>query len=134
MQKTCAKYLLRNAQKIGGPGTIVELAETCFRKRKNESGQSVRTNQWMCGGIERATKSSFLVLVEARNAQTLLTVIQDWIHPGSTIVSDLWGAYGGMENLPQGLYFISRKINVEKCTQLTSRLPRLESKTLYEFC
>jgi len=84
-----------------GPGTIVEIDETCVGKRKYDRGRLIRTNQWMFGGIERGTKNSFLVLVEARNANTLLPIIQDWINPGTTIYSDLWGAYGGISNLPQ---------------------------------
>jgi len=84
-----------------GPGTIVEIDETCVGKRKYDRGRLIRTNQWMFGGIERGTKNSFLVLVEARNANTLLPIIQDWILPGTTIYSDLWGAYGGITNLPE---------------------------------
>jgi len=35
----------------------------------------------------------FLVPVPTRDSDTLLTVIKQWIRPGTTIVSDCWRAY-----------------------------------------
>lgn len=98
----CAQYFLQHQQVIGGPGVEVEIDETCVSKRKYDRGRLVRPNQWMFGGIERLTKMVFLVLVEHRNADTLLPIIQEYINPGSVIYSDLWRAYGGIAALPQG--------------------------------
>ena len=50
----------------------------------------------MFGGIERETGKSFLVPVKDRSADTLMTVIRDWIEPGTTIISDGWKAYEGL--------------------------------------
>jgi len=55
MRDICADYFLRNSEKIGGPGTIVEIDETCVSKRKYERGRLIRPNQWMFGGIKRGS-------------------------------------------------------------------------------
>lgn len=41
-------------------------------------------------------------IVENRNAETLLFIIEQWIRPNTIVVSDLWRAYRGIENLPPG--------------------------------
>lgn len=81
---------------------MVEIDETCLSKCKYERGRIIRSNQWMFGGIERETKKSFLVLVEKRDADSLLPIIQQYVLPGTTIFSDLWRAYGGIAGLPEG--------------------------------
>ena len=45
------------------------------------------------------TKDSFLVAVDRQNADTLVPVLQEYVIPGSIIVSDLWGAHGTVGNL-----------------------------------
>jgi transposase-like protein len=45
------------------------------------------------GGVERESGKTFLVPVKDRTADTLMTVIRDWIEPGTTVISDCWGAY-----------------------------------------
>ena len=98
----CAEYFVNHPQVIGGLGADVEIDETCLSKRKYQRGRLIRPNQWMFGGIERGTKRAFMVLVDQRNAATLLPIIQQYIAPGSTVYSDLWRAYGGIPALPQG--------------------------------
>ena len=44
--------------------------------------------EWIFGGIDTTTKQGFLVPVDQRNADTLLPIIQQYILPGTTIVSD----------------------------------------------
>lgn len=56
----------------------------------------------MFGGVERGTKRAFLRIVRNRDAATLLPIIQVFILPGTTVISDLWGAYRTVSNLPQG--------------------------------
>lgn len=98
----CASYFFQHPQQVGGPGTIVEIDETCVSKRKYNRGRLVRPNQWMFGGIQRGTNEAFLVLVDQRDAATLLPIIQQYVLPGSTVMSDLWRAYGGIQALPEG--------------------------------
>ena len=48
------------------------------------------------------TNNVFMVPVMNRTADTLLPVIQQFILPGTCIMSDMWHAYSGLMNLPQG--------------------------------
>lgn len=77
---------------IGGPGSIVEIDESKFGKRKHHRGHRVE-GQWVFGGVERSTGRVFMVPVERRDKATLLAVIRQWILPGTTIHSDCWKAY-----------------------------------------
>jgi transposase len=45
------------------------------------------------GGVERESGETFLVPVQDRTADTLMATIRDWIEPGTTVISDYWGAY-----------------------------------------
>jgi len=80
--------------KLGGHGVIVEIDETVISKRKYNRGL-VSNQQWFFGGVERGSGRCFLVPVDQRDASTLLPIIQKFIMPGTTIMSDCWAAYGG---------------------------------------
>ena len=57
-----------------------------------------------------------MVPVADRSADTLLPVIQQFVLPGGTcIVSDLWRAYGGVVNLPEGYLHLTVDRNSELC-------------------
>jgi len=86
----------------------------------------------MFRGIERGTNKCFLILVEHRNADTLLPIIQDWILPGTTIMSDLWGAYGGIGNLPQ--VWPNLKGPVRNKMKAYIGLRTLDSESLPQLC
>ena len=47
----------------------------------------------MLGGIEEESRKCFLVAVEKRDEDTLLPIIQDWIEPGTIIVSGATSEY-----------------------------------------
>jgi transposase-like protein len=49
------------------------------------------------GGVERESGKTFLVPVPDRTADTLMAVIDAWIEPGNTIISDCWGAYRDLD-------------------------------------
>lgn len=86
---------MRNHIKIGGPGTIVEIDETVITRRKYERGRLVSNQQWIFGLIERGSCRCVLMPVERRNAATLLPIIEEFVMPGTTIMSDCWAAYRG---------------------------------------
>ena len=52
-----------SARKIGGPGTIVEVDESMFTRRKSNAG-CVLPQQWVFGGICRETKEVFVEAVD----------------------------------------------------------------------
>lgn len=54
---------------------------------------------WVFGGIERESKRSFFQIVEDRSAATLVPIIQKYIRPGTTVVSDCWKAYSTLSEL-----------------------------------
>ncbi|XP_066253403.1 uncharacterized protein [Euwallacea similis] len=91
------QWVLKNSEKIGGVGKIVEIDEAKFGKRKFNRGRRIQ-GKWIFGGFERDTKRVFLVPVENRTSQTLLQIIKEWIPPGTTIVSDCWRAYDVLKN------------------------------------
>ncbi|CAI6356223.1 unnamed protein product [Macrosiphum euphorbiae] len=78
--------------KIGGVGKVVEIDESKFGRRKYYRGHRVE-GQWVFGGVERITGKCFLVPVECRDKETLLTLVKDWILPGTLIISDCWKSY-----------------------------------------
>ncbi|XP_036328747.1 uncharacterized protein LOC118741046 [Rhagoletis pomonella] len=82
----------RIGYQIGGAGSVVEIGESEFGRRKYDSGRGVE-GQWVFGGVERGTNRCFLVPVEQRDKETLLAIIKRWILPHTTIVSDFWKEY-----------------------------------------
>jgi len=45
------------------------------------------------GGVERESGETCLVPVPDRTTDTLMTIIGDWIEPGTTVINDSWAAY-----------------------------------------
>ena len=93
----CSEYFLQHPIAIGGVGHIVEIDESAWAKRKYNRGRIV-SNQWVFGGIDRDTRECFAVLVDHRDAPTLLPIINEFILPGTTIYSDQWAAYNNIAN------------------------------------
>ena len=96
LREICAADLLANPIAIGGPNTTVEVDESLFTRRKNHQGRQLPP-QWVFGGICRETRECFMYTVLDRRAATLLPIIQGSIRPGTTIMSDMWAAYGGIQ-------------------------------------
>jgi transposase-like protein len=94
----CSHHFEMNDRRIGGEGHIVEIDESVFSRRKYRRGRLVR-ERWVFGGIDTTTRLGFLSLVEARNAQTLLPIIEQYVSPGTEIWTDGWAAYGGIAEL-----------------------------------
>jgi transposase-like protein len=89
-------YMESCSEKIGGPNKTVEIDESKFGKRKYGRGHPVK-GQWVFGGVERESGKTFLVPVPDRTADTLMTIIDAWIEPGITVISDCWGAYRNLD-------------------------------------
>ena len=91
-RETMLVFLEGCSVKIGGPNKTVEIDESKFGRRKFHKGHPVK-GQWVFGGVERESGETFLVSVKDRTPDTLLAIIRDWIEPGTTVISDGWGAY-----------------------------------------
>ena len=85
--------------KIGGPGRIVEIDEAKFGKRKYQRGRIVR-GSWVLGGVERHSNKCFLAICpfNRRSEAALLPIIQHYVAPGTTVITDRWKAYVNLQN------------------------------------
>src|SRR5215813_4509619 len=84
---------------IGGPGVVVEIDESKFRKCKYHRGHHVE-GVWVVGGVERTNQRlMFAEVVERRDAQTLIDVISRHVADGSIVHTDMWGGYSRLEEL-----------------------------------
>lgn len=95
-RELCEVTLFENREKLGGPGKVVQIDESKIGKRKYHRGHVVE-GQWVFGGIEEESRKCFIVCVDDRSEATLLKHIQDWIEPGTIIVSDCWKAYVNLD-------------------------------------
>lgn len=85
-------WLLETSEKIGGVGEIVEIDESAFGKRKYNVGRITKV-RWVVGGIDRRSKKCFLKVVDKRDANTLVNIINENVVSGSTIITDMWRGY-----------------------------------------
>ena len=83
---------------IGGAGHFVKIDESAFVKRKQHVGRVVKT-QWVFGGRDTQTQDNFLVAAENRDAATLLPILQQYVLPKTTVISDFWQAYNTISNM-----------------------------------
>ncbi|XP_074655648.1 uncharacterized protein LOC141909161 [Tubulanus polymorphus] len=122
-REVCELVVFYNCKAIGGPGKVVVIDESKFGKRKFNRGRCV-DGQWVFGGIERGNnKNVFMVSVDKRDSDTLIPIIEKWILPGTTIMSDCWEAYSclnqrGFEHLTvnHSVTFVDPDTNA--CTNL----------------
>jgi len=89
-------FLQGSSVKIGGPNKTVEIDEAKFGRRKYHRGHPVK-GQWVFIGVERESGNTFLVPVPDRTSDTLMSIIRDWIEPGTTVISDSWAAYRNLD-------------------------------------
>jgi len=102
-----------NIQRIGGPGTTIEVDETLFSKRKYNQG-SLLHEQWIFGGICRETGDFFAYLVPDRKSETLFKIIEDNILPGTRIISDQFVSYHIIDSQPHPQAYYHETVNHSK--------------------
>ena len=101
---------------IGGPGIVVEIDETIVSRFKKGNEQSrPRKSMWVFGGTERHGNGRFIVpLLKTRKdisgkayieellrtKEVLLPLIQQYIAPGSIIMTDKWKSYISIPKYP----------------------------------
>ncbi|VEN41692.1 unnamed protein product [Callosobruchus maculatus] len=81
--------------KLGGPGKIVQIDESKFGRSKYGRGRRV-DGHWVVGMIEDGRDEVVFVVVPTRDSETLLSTIQQWVHPGTEIHTDCWRGYNGL--------------------------------------
>lgn len=75
---------------------VVEIDESKFGKRKYYEERRV-DGVWVFGGIDRDSRC-FLVPVENRKAETLITIIQKYILSETKVIPDCWKSYDTFES------------------------------------
>lgn len=91
-REICMIDVIDKSTRIGGDGVIVELAEFEFGNMKYGKGKPANAC-WVFGGVERGSSKCFFRTVEVANKESLLSVVKEWILPGSTIISACWRVY-----------------------------------------
>ena len=85
---------------LGGVGTIVQIDESVMVKAKyNHSHQLHDKQRWVFGIYDPLDKVGFIQLVDKRDANTLLPIIQCVVAPGSTAWLHEWAAYHQLNQL-----------------------------------
>jgi hypothetical protein len=82
---------------LGGVGSIVEVDEAKFGKRKFNMGKRVE-GMWIFGMLERESGKCCFIPVKSRDEVTLIEEIKKFIVPGTTIYSDCWKAYSSLKD------------------------------------
>ena len=94
MREVCLWRMLRQASKLGGPNTVVEIYECHYAEEKNERkhGRNLtRLNHF--AGVCRETKEVFMMPVTACDPASLLPLVHAQVEPESTVVTDKWKVY-----------------------------------------
>lgn len=89
---------------------IVEIDESKFWKRKYNVGR-VGDGQWVFGGICPEMRSTFVVPVDKRDKNTLLSVFRDRIEQGSIITSDCWKLYNCLQDRDNRHLTVNHSLN-----------------------
>ena len=103
IRDVCSADLLTQPIQVGGPGHIVAIDECLIARRKpgNVQGRAQSPNSGFFW-VDLTTKQFFMQLqVPARDAATLLPIIQRYILPQTKIWSDEWAAYNAIAGLVQ---------------------------------
>ena len=102
-------------QKIGGPKHIVEMDEFHLYTPKYYKGRSsAKDAVWGFGGIDVNTRDVFVVPVKKRDKGTLLPLIRKFVHPHTTIYTDSWSSYAGMEKELSDMRIFHHSVNHKK--------------------
>lgn len=93
LAKCLVQLYYAQAEPIGGDGSIVQIDESKFGKRKYERGHKVE-GVWVLGAVEKTDKRRIrLFVVDDRKASTLTQILTDNIYSDSIVHTDMWRGY-----------------------------------------
>lgn len=81
---------------IGGEGSIIEVDECLIGERKYNRGR-FKIAQWIVGIVERKTGNVRFEAVSSRDKDMLLKNLKKYVHPKSTVITDCWKGYIGID-------------------------------------
>uniref|UniRef100_A0A1I8IUL4 DDE_Tnp_IS1595 domain-containing protein n=1 Tax=Macrostomum lignano TaxID=282301 RepID=A0A1I8IUL4_9PLAT len=90
-----AQVLINHPMQLGGPNVEIEMDKSKFFHRKYHVG-NYHEGHWVLGMVKRNSNKCMIVIVLDRRAQTLLPIMQQYIMPGSRVLTDGWQAYNGL--------------------------------------
>lgn len=120
-------WLIETSTKIGGVGKTVEIDESAFGRRKYNRGRITKT-RWVVGGVERGSKKCFLKIVERRDQNTLHRVIEEYVEPGTTVMTDCWKGYSNLENLGFRHRTVNHSLNFVDPINRTTHTQNIEAQ------
>ena len=87
-----------NDGKMVGPGSVVEVDEAMIGHRKYNRGRLVQ-GTWVFGIIDVHTGDLRFEVCpnNCRDAATLLAIIGRHVEPGTTVITDCWKSYSGLD-------------------------------------
>ncbi len=100
-RELCSLYFQAYPIKLGGPGIVVQIDESCFsHKPKHHHGRSPNEPIWVFGIVDTSTKPAFgyMQIVHSRDSATLLPIIEKVVQPRSIIYSDQWKVYRSIQS------------------------------------
>ncbi|KAI0984428.1 hypothetical protein GJ496_011135 [Pomphorhynchus laevis] len=100
-REVCMELMFRRTTgtKMGRPGRIVQIDECKLGRRKYNRGR-MRDGTWVLGLIEDNGDCRLKMCEDnLRNSSSLVPFIVDNVNMGTTIHTDLWGAYSQLKQL-----------------------------------
>lgn len=116
IREVCTHSIVHSQKLVGTTESPIQIDESYFRgrrkygkgrllegdyntkvgfSRKNNYGTKIN-GPWVLGIYKSASEVRF-ILVDDRRRSTLIPIIEDHVEVGSTIVTDEWAAYNGLE-------------------------------------
>lgn len=107
----CTWYLEQPQNRLlfGVDQGVVEIDESLMRTPKHHRGHP-GAPRWIFGLYDRNTRQGHLEFVENRSQATLFPIIQQYVAPGATIISDGWQAYQAIPQINQIAPYVHRVV------------------------
>lgn len=96
-----SRYFAANPMILGGPNCVVQIDESKFNFNvKAHRGHAPRSPIWVFGIVDTSFSPArgYMQIVERRDKETLIGIIQAHVRPYTVVNSDEWAAYASLSN------------------------------------
>jgi hypothetical protein len=93
LRESAHTIVAHDTVQIGGPGDIVEVDESHLFVKKYGRGRNLKRSIWVCGGISRATRKAFILMIDDKKRATLFPIMRKYIAQRSFIMTDEHKSY-----------------------------------------
>ncbi len=110
--------VIQSEMKLGGCN-VVEVDESHFGKKCKYHRGNIKSSidVWIVGLAERTTGKQIMYPVDKRDSETLLKIIKRHVEPGSTIFTDGWQGYRGLNDAGYNHFSVIHKDSFVKTYQ-----------------